>query len=52
MRTGVGRIIFGIVLLGAGIAVTMLSTQVYWWGAIVVGIYYTISGIVMALRRT
>jgi hypothetical protein len=50
MRGGVGHIVFGVVLLGAGLAVTMMSEQVFWWGAIVVGIIEIIRGIVITLR--
>jgi hypothetical protein len=50
MRSGVGHIVFGAVLLAAGLAVTLLSEQVFWWGAIAVGIFELVRGIVMALR--
>ena len=50
MRSGVGHIVFGAILLVAGLAVTMMSEQVFWWGAILVGIIEIIRGIVMALR--
>ena len=50
MRGGVGHIVFGAVLLAAGIAVTMMSEQVFWWGAIVVGLFEMVRGIVIALR--
>jgi hypothetical protein len=50
MRPGVGHIVFGGVLLAAGLAVTMMSDQVFWWGAILVGIIEIIRGIVYLLR--
>jgi hypothetical protein len=50
MRPGVGHIVFGAVLLAAGLAVTMMSDQVFWWGAIAVGIFEMIRGIVYVLR--
>jgi len=50
MRSGVGHIVFGVILLVAGLAVTYMSDQVFWWGAIVVGIIEIIRGIVYALR--
>ncbi len=50
MRSGVSHIIFGVILLGAGVAVTMMSQEVYWWGAIVVGVIEIIRGIVISLR--
>ncbi len=50
MRAGVSLIVFGVVLVGAGLAVTMMSDHVFWWGAIVVGIIEIVRGIVIALR--
>lgn len=50
MRAGVSHIVFGVILLGAGLAVTMMSDQVYWWGAIAVGAFEIVRGIVIALR--
>ena len=50
MRAGVSHIFFGVLLLGAGLAVTMMSDKVYWWGAIAVGIIEIVRGIVIALR--
>ena len=50
MRSGVSHIIFGVILLVAGVAVTMMSQEVYWWGAIVVGVIEIIRGIVISLR--
>lgn len=45
MRPGVGWIIAGVALLGAGIAVSMLSNAVVWYGAIIVGIIWIVRGI-------
>ncbi len=52
MRAGVGHIVFGALLLAVGLYVTMTSERVHWWGAIVVGGFEIIRGIVIALRRT
>ena len=52
MRAGVGTLIFGLVLLGAGIAVTVLSEQVVAFGAIGVGLYYAIKGVVLIARQS
>ena len=45
MRPGVGWIIAGVALLGAGVAVSMFSNVVVWYGAIVVGIIWIVRGI-------
>jgi hypothetical protein len=45
MRPGVGWIIAGVVLLGAGIAVSMASNAVVWYGAIIVGIIWIVRGV-------
>jgi hypothetical protein len=50
MRAGLSHIVFGVLLLGAGIAVTTMSDHVYWWGAIAVGVIEMTRGIVIALR--
>lgn len=52
MRPGVSHIVYGVLLLGAGIAVTTMSDHVYWWGAVAVGIIEIVRGIVIALRAT
>ena len=38
MRPGMGHLIVGVVLLGAGVIVTVMSEAVVWYGAIVVGV--------------
>lgn len=38
MRPGMGHLIVGVVLLAAGIGVTVSSRETVWYGAIVVGI--------------
>jgi hypothetical protein len=51
MRQGLSHIIFGVILVAAGLAVTFLSEGVvWWWGAVAVGILEIIWGIVVALR--
>ncbi len=50
MRHGVPQLVMGVLLLGAGIAVTLLSTQVFWYGAIVVGIIQIARGLFMVLK--
>jgi hypothetical protein len=50
MRPGVTQLVMGVLLLGAGIAVTVLSTQVFWYGAIVVGVIQIARGAYMLLR--
>ena len=52
MRAGFSHIVFGVLLLGAGIAVTTMSDHVYWWGAIAVGVIEIVRGIVVALRAS
>jgi hypothetical protein len=49
-RPGLNHIVFGVVLLAAGVGVTLYSDVVYWWGAIVVGIIEIIRGIVVMSR--
>jgi uncharacterized membrane protein HdeD (DUF308 family) len=51
MRPGVGSIVFGVALLGAGITVTLLSHAVVWWGAILVGIYWIVRGIFRVAKK-
>jgi hypothetical protein len=36
-KPGVGNIAVGVLFLGAGIAVTYIWQQVFWWGAMVFG---------------
>jgi len=50
MRPGLGHLLFGLVLLAAGAAVTVLSEQVVWYGAIVVGVIEVLRGIVLLVR--
>lgn len=45
MRPGVGWIIAGVILLGAGVAVSLFSNVVVWYGAIIVGIIWIVRGI-------
>ena len=45
MRPGVGWILAGVALLGAGIAVSMASNAVVWYGAIIVGIIWIVRGV-------
>jgi hypothetical protein len=45
MRPGVGWIIAGVALLGVGIAITMSSSGVIWYGAMIVGVIWIIRGI-------
>ncbi|HEX7662963.1 MAG TPA: hypothetical protein VF407_00555 [Polyangiaceae bacterium] len=52
MRHGVVRLILGLLLLGGGLAATFLMDGVYWWGAIAVGAYYIIHGIVIMVRAS
>jgi hypothetical protein len=44
-RPGVGWLVAGIVLLGAGIVVSALSSNVVWYGGIVVGFIWIVRGI-------
>lgn len=45
MRPGVGWIIAGVGLAGAGIAVSLFSSQVVWYGAPIVGAIWIFRGI-------
>jgi len=44
-------LIFGIVLLVAGIGVTLFSGQVIWYGAMIVGVINVIRGIAILARN-
>ncbi|CAN5254791.1 hypothetical protein BH09MYX1_BH09MYX1_51730 [soil metagenome] len=44
MKPGLGRLIFGIVLFVGGIAVTLGSSSVIWYGGIVVGLINIVRG--------
>jgi uncharacterized membrane protein HdeD (DUF308 family) len=50
MKPGMGVLIFGIVLLVAGVGVTMFSGKVVWYGAMIVGVINIVRGI-MTLSR-
>ena len=52
LRPGTTQLIMGVLLLGAGIAVTVLSTEVFWYGAIVVGAIQIARGIFMLVRSS
>jgi hypothetical protein len=51
MPPGVGNVIFGIVLLLAGIGVTVYSANVVWWGAMLVGAFEIVYGLYRIIRR-
>jgi hypothetical protein len=50
MRPGSGHLIVGALLLTAGGAVSVLSTEVVWYGAIVVGVIEIARGLYYLLR--
>lgn len=50
MRPGLGRLLVGLALLGGGIAVTVASEAVVWYGAIVVGVIQIARGVFTLLR--
>lgn len=50
MRPGVGHLVVGVLLLGGGIAVTVMSEAVVWYGAIVVGVIEVARGTFLLLR--
>lgn len=50
MRPGLGHLVVGVLLLGAGIAVTLMSEAVVWYGAIVVGAIEIARGTFILLR--
>jgi hypothetical protein len=52
MKPGMGRLLVGIAFLVAGIGVTMYSSQVFWWGAIVYGIIQIIRGGILLARSS
>lgn len=41
----------GVALLGAGVAVTVLSRRVVWWGAMAVGAFEILRGLWLLVRR-
>ena len=46
MKPGMGSLLFGLALLVLGVGVTMSSGHVIWYGAILVGIYRIIRGLI------
>lgn len=46
MKPGMGSLLFGLALLIGGIGVTLSSGHVIWYGAILVGIYRIIRGLI------
>lgn len=50
MRSGTGHLIIGALLLAAGIGVTIVSKEVVWYGAIVVGVIEIVRGIYKMTR--
>ena len=45
MRPGVGWILAGVALLGAGVGVSLFSQAVVWYGAVIVGIIWIVRGV-------
>ena len=50
MRPGTGHLIVGVLLLIAGIAVTVTSKEAVWYGAIVVGVIEIARGLYYLMR--
>jgi hypothetical protein len=50
MRPGTGHLIVGVLLLLAGIAVSVTSKEVVWYGAIVVGVIEIARGLFYLMR--
>jgi len=50
MRPGTGHLIVGVLLLTGGIGVTVVSKEVVWYGAIVVGVIEIARGIYKMTR--
>ena len=46
MKPGMGSLLFGIVLVVLGVGVTLSSANVVWYGAILVGVYRIIRGLI------
>jgi hypothetical protein len=46
MKPGMGSLLFGIALLVGGLAVTLGSGHVIWYGAILVGLYRIVRGLI------
>jgi uncharacterized membrane protein HdeD (DUF308 family) len=51
MRPGTGHLIVGVLLLIAGIVVTVTSTEAVWYGAIVVGVIEIARGLFYLMRK-
>jgi hypothetical protein len=51
MRPGMGHLIVGVLLLVAGIGVTLSSKEVVWYGAIVVGVIEIARGLFYLMRK-
>ena len=52
MRPGLGHLIVGVLLLVAGIAVTVTSREAVWYGAIIVGVIEIARGLYYLMRTT
>lgn len=51
MRAAVPHFVLGVILIVAGVGITLATEgQMMWWGAVVAGIISIIWGIVVALR--
>ncbi len=50
MRPGMGHLLIGVVLLGGGIAITVLSGRVVMYGAMAVGAFEIIRGIYVLIK--
>ena len=50
MRPGLGHLLIGVVLLGGGIAITVLSHRVVLYGAIAVGAFEIVRGIYVLIK--
>ncbi len=51
-RPGLWRLVIGFLLLGGGVAVTMMSENTVWYGAILVGVYYVGTGAYRLMRSS
>ncbi len=52
MKPGMGTLIFGIVLFVGGVAVTLGSDSVIWYGGIVVGLINIVRGAITLSRSS
>lgn len=50
-RSGLGHLLVGVALLAAGIAVTVFSHRVVWWGAMAVGGFEILRGGWLLVKR-